>query len=230
MTTETNSPRAQEAAAWEACHLAAVDVLTRASRLTVTDGAGRVRRRDLAEFAAHVLVSVAANLGSVDELLAGRTGSWEADLVRQLVTSTVGTDAAALLPYAVEPVVLTLDVTALVESEGPDGLLPCWLVVEAVGHDAATRDAVTEAYRRDYTDYGNRFTEAVAGEAARLGIGHLVTVQVLTDPDASTDVADSHACAGGVLAGYLWRAGLVATGFPQVSLPIDVDRVRVQVS
>lgn len=40
---------------------------------------------DFAEIACHVLTAVAANVGSVEDLLAGRPGSWEADLVRQIV-------------------------------------------------------------------------------------------------------------------------------------------------
>jgi fructose-1-phosphate kinase PfkB-like protein len=39
---------------------------------------------------AAVLSSVAADLGSSDALTAGRPGSWEADLVQQLVKGTVG--------------------------------------------------------------------------------------------------------------------------------------------
>lgn len=45
---------------------------------------------DFADFAAQALSAVAANLGSSDALLAGRPGSWEADLVARLVKGTVG--------------------------------------------------------------------------------------------------------------------------------------------
>jgi fructose-1-phosphate kinase PfkB-like protein len=45
---------------------------------------------DFGGWLAVVLASVAAELGSSDALTAGRPGSWEADLVQQLVKGTVG--------------------------------------------------------------------------------------------------------------------------------------------
>lgn len=45
---------------------------------------------DFGGWLAAVLASVAADLGSSDALTAGRPGSWEADLVLQLVKGTVG--------------------------------------------------------------------------------------------------------------------------------------------
>ena len=43
---------------------------------------------DFAAAAASVLAAVAANVGGVETLLAGRPGSWESDLIRQLVDGT----------------------------------------------------------------------------------------------------------------------------------------------
>ena len=51
---------------------------------------------------------MAANLGDVDTLLAGRSGSWEADHVRQTVHSTAPEDE--LLTWRTEQVCLHLDV------------------------------------------------------------------------------------------------------------------------
>jgi hypothetical protein len=56
-----------------------------------------------------VITAVAANLGGVEELLAARPGSWEADRVRQIVYRTVGEDEQLLLRYRTEPIVLRLD-------------------------------------------------------------------------------------------------------------------------
>lgn len=63
---------------------------------TLTDLARQTRLRggaqepvDFAGEAASVLAGVAANIGGVEELLAGRPGSWEADLIRQLITGSV---------------------------------------------------------------------------------------------------------------------------------------------
>jgi hypothetical protein len=62
--------------------------------------------RDEPEFGrwlASILASVAAELGSTFALTAGRPGSWEADLVQQLVKGTVGCDDDYLNTYK-EPV------------------------------------------------------------------------------------------------------------------------------
>jgi hypothetical protein len=45
---------------------------------------------DVAGWLADVLARAAARLGSSEALLSGRPGSWEADLVRQLLQGTVG--------------------------------------------------------------------------------------------------------------------------------------------
>lgn len=47
---------------------------------------------DFAGWLADVLAQVAGQLGSSDALIEGRPGSWEADLVDQLVKGTVGYD------------------------------------------------------------------------------------------------------------------------------------------
>ncbi|MGH2857539.1 MAG: hypothetical protein ACRDMJ_08635 [Solirubrobacteraceae bacterium] len=54
---------------------------------------------DFGGWLADVLATVAAGLGSTDALTAGRPGSWEADLVRQLVKGTVGWDDDCLADY-----------------------------------------------------------------------------------------------------------------------------------
>ena len=58
---------------------------------------------DFAGWLASVLASVAAELGSTSSLTAGRPGSWEADLVQQLVKGTVGWDDDYLDTYK-EPI------------------------------------------------------------------------------------------------------------------------------
>jgi hypothetical protein len=54
---------------------------------------------DFAGWLAAVLASVAADLGSSYAITAGRPGSWEADLVQQLVKGTVGWDDECLVDY-----------------------------------------------------------------------------------------------------------------------------------
>ncbi|WP_018807372.1 hypothetical protein [Salinispora arenicola] len=68
----------------------AIKVLTSLARQTRPRGRGTPAETiDFAHLVAHVLTSVAANLGSVETLLAARPDSWEADLVRRLVEGTV---------------------------------------------------------------------------------------------------------------------------------------------
>ncbi len=54
---------------------------------------------DFGGWLAGVLASVSADLGSTFALTAGRPGSWEADLVQQLVKGTVGYDDDYLAEY-----------------------------------------------------------------------------------------------------------------------------------
>jgi hypothetical protein len=54
---------------------------------------------DFAGWLAAVLAQVASELGSSDAIIAGRPGSWEADLVQQLIKGTVGYDDELLSDY-----------------------------------------------------------------------------------------------------------------------------------
>lgn len=90
----------------------AVQVMTEAARLTWsrTDGDGRsiTSPGDWAEFVTLTLAGAAANVGGIEVALGGRPGSWEADYVRSLLTSTVGHDEAQLLEHRTEPVAVDL--------------------------------------------------------------------------------------------------------------------------
>jgi transcriptional regulator with XRE-family HTH domain len=63
---------------------------------------------DWAEFVTHALAGAAANIGSTEQILAGRPGSWEAHHVRETLQSTVGVDDEYLLGHRTEPVVIDL--------------------------------------------------------------------------------------------------------------------------
>ncbi len=86
---------------------AAIAALTGVGRGTRTIGAGTPHEHtepvDFAELACHVLTAVAANVGSVEDLLAGRPGSWEADYVRRIVHGTAGGRPDDLDPWRTEP-------------------------------------------------------------------------------------------------------------------------------
>ena len=68
---------------------------------------------DWAEFVTQALAGAAANIGSTEQILAGRPGSWEAERVRQTLQSTVGADDEYLLQHRTEPVVIDLWVDSI---------------------------------------------------------------------------------------------------------------------
>ncbi len=60
-------------------------------------------QHDFSGWLAQILATAAAELGSTAALTAGRPGSWEANLVQQLVRGTVGWDDDYLADHAKEP-------------------------------------------------------------------------------------------------------------------------------
>lgn len=106
----------------------AISVLTEAARLKPAsphrpahDSHGNATepdRIDWAEFVTHALAGAAANIGGVDAVLAGRPGSWEADGIRDLITSTVGHDEQDLLAHRTEPVLVQVFVSEILNDLG----------------------------------------------------------------------------------------------------------------
>ena len=89
-----------------------VDVLTAAVRLDHPQHGAT----DFADFLASALGAVAANVGSTGRITAGRPGSWEADLLAQLVNGTIGWDLNPqdLAQWRTVPVLVRLNVAQLV--------------------------------------------------------------------------------------------------------------------
>lgn len=114
MAAPDHRSQPNHATAYEQLLNDAVTVLTAAARLTWTghrqDGTAPSRPCDWAEFVSLALAGAAANIGSIDSVLAGRPGSWEADAVRTLLTATVGHDEQQLLAHRTEPVVVNINV------------------------------------------------------------------------------------------------------------------------
>lgn len=100
----------------------AVRVMTEAARLTWSsddpDGGTVTRPADWAEFVAQTLAGAAANVGGIEQALAGRPGSWEADYVRNLLSSTVGHDEDQLLEHRTEPLVVEVIVDEILVDLG----------------------------------------------------------------------------------------------------------------
>jgi transcriptional regulator with XRE-family HTH domain len=67
---------------------------------------------DWAEFVTLALAGATANVGGIEQILAGRPGSWEAERVRQTLQSTVADDQD-LLRHRTEPVVVDLWVESI---------------------------------------------------------------------------------------------------------------------
>jgi len=218
-TPDPTTPGATSAfqQSWADLHAQTVRVLTAACRLrfprTHSDGTtaapGPV---DFADFLASVLAGVAANVGSIDRLTAGRPEAWEADLVHQLVAGTVGYDETWLYEHRTEPVVVPLNVPALAwdlpgfpdhdealeaalqpfyaaTDPTPDGQSAEWTDEQWDALEAAreaTETAVLDTYARLYRDYADAFTTAVQTAAAQLpalaAAGIPVAVQAVHDP------------------------------------------------
>jgi hypothetical protein len=90
---------------------------TKARAVAALDDARRAGF-DMGEFICHVVTAAAANAGGAEELLSVRTGSWEAEYVRQIVLSTAGEDLADLLRHRTEPVRVYLPIRYLAEDLG----------------------------------------------------------------------------------------------------------------
>src|SRR4051794_41721744 len=120
-TTETTGTRT-----WDELLAAAVCVLTEAARLRRPSVAGTEQEStvpaDFAEFVTLAVAGAAANVGGIDAVLAGRSGSWEAGYVRDLLVSTVGWDEEYLWEHRTEPLVIRIDVDAILSELGVAGL------------------------------------------------------------------------------------------------------------
>lgn len=117
----------------------AVRVLTSAARLSCTIQAGDAtheRLADVAEFVSLTVAGAAANVGSIEQLLAGRPGSWEADHVRNLLVSTVGADEGYLLEHRTEPITVVVNVDDLMNDLG------VWELYEEAEQELSRREDV----------------------------------------------------------------------------------------
>lgn len=159
----------------------AIVALTTAARATWTMD-DRTERYDFGEIACRVLAAVAANLGGIDALLAGRPGSWEADHVRQMLYSTVGYDEEYLMEHRTEPVRLVLDpedvfydfgLYVMHDDEANTAAEETFdeTKTEAeLNRAEAVSDAIEQLYQDDLTAYVAAYTDTVKQAAVELGI------------------------------------------------------------
>ena len=114
-------------------------VLTEAARRTTTRGRGTSSEQqdqaDFAEFLTPALAGTAANLGGIEPLLAGRSGSWEADYVATLLVATVGYDEQYLDEHRTEPLVIRVHVDDILNELG------FWTLYDEAHDELTRRDA-----------------------------------------------------------------------------------------
>lgn len=106
-----------EEAVWvltDAARIPQPRVERRADGSWVLDASGRFDQMDWAEFVTQVLAGAAANFGGVEAILRGRSRSWAAAGVRQLLNSKVGHDESGLFAHRTWPVATTLYVNELI--------------------------------------------------------------------------------------------------------------------
>jgi hypothetical protein len=166
-----------------------IEVLTALARQTRVRGAGTPAKKtepvDFADLAAHVLTSVAANLGSVETLLTGRPGSWEADLVRRLVDGTAGADGE-LIRWRTEPVRLQLDTVDTLNDFGIADLCD-----EEAGkaNERAGDHSLTDAQREEANELTEEIQSLWEQDEAAYAAAYLTTAQrYLTERGATCGV------------------------------------------
>jgi hypothetical protein len=164
----------------------AIEALTELASRTGDDG---YIAHDFGETVCDIVSTVAANVGSLDTLLQGRPGSWEADLVRQMVESTIPEED--LLTYRTEPIRLMLNIEDrwfdlglqslyLDDLDAIDALKPA----DTGDEDEPTsldleENAIYDLYEADRTAYVAAWTEEVRKIAAERGITVPVEVTVV---------------------------------------------------
>jgi hypothetical protein len=240
----------------------AVRVLTEAARHVVTwrDGDGREHhdRVDFAEFVTHAVTGAAANIGGVEEILARRPGSWEADHVRQLLQSTVGYYEEYLIEHRTEPLTVVVAVDNLLSELGFRDLFdeahleldrreeqilvdsdePFVVIEELPDEQQAAfaelrqlRDALDALRKRDWADYGQAFEANVLAAASELLPGLLVPVEVEVHLDwQADDTSDESPCGP---AYRLWerafeRTPLPGSGMSLNDYPLDADIAQIE--
>jgi hypothetical protein len=189
----------------------AVRVLTEAARRTITrrdpDGGEQQEQADFADFLAVALAGTAANLGSIEALLAGRPGSWEADYVRQLLVATVGEDQRFLFEHRTDPLVIRVHADDILSDLGywalydeavdeldrrDDAICARHDTDECVeDYDAddqaaieeieQLRDAVDRQWQQDCAGYGQAFADQARRAATELFPTLTVPVEVIVE-------------------------------------------------
>jgi len=175
---------------YEALRSEAIRVLSKAAQMSRSDD----RPTDFADFLAQVVTAVAANVGGVEALLAGRPGSWEADHVRQIVAGTAPEDE--VWRWRTEPVRLHLDVAGTFDDFGLDDMALEELHAAAkrtldesltdAEHERAHRlvEAIGRLREQDMNAYAQAYAATARQALTERGIE--IDVEVIRTPDYET--------------------------------------------
>lgn len=154
-------------------------------------------RVDAAEVICRVVTAVAANVGGVDVLLAGRPGSWEADHVRRIVTSTTGDDLSLLAQHRTEPVLVPVDVEELLYEVAGDAIESAHAELDEAGHGVSEaeldaleeeREVIEHIWDDDIATCTTALTEALCAAAVEVGVPEEVPVALV---GVGTEVVDA---------------------------------------
>jgi hypothetical protein len=212
----------------------AVRTLTEAARST----------GDFAEFVTLAVAGAAANIGGIEQALAGRPGSWEAHYVRGMLTSTVGHDEQYLHKHRTEPLVVRVHVDDILHDlslwtlydEAHDGLNRRENAIcarhdtdepiedydpddqAALGELEQLRNRLDRQRKADWATYGHAFRNNVHRAAAELFPTLPVPVEVIVELDWQNDLGPASDDWDGP-AWRVWEAARLATPLPGSGIP-----------
>jgi hypothetical protein len=213
---------------------------------------------DFAEFVTLAVAGAAANVGGIEQALAGRPGSWEAHYVREMLTSTVGYDQQYLHEHRTEPLVVRVHVDDVLHDLG------LWALYDAANdelnrrenaicarhdidepiedydpNDYAALDELEQLRNRldrqqkaEWATYGNAFRDNVHRAAAELFPTLPVPVEAIVEQDWQNDLGP----AGDDWDGPAWRVWdaarldtpLPGSGIPPRDYPVGADIAQVE--
>ena len=195
---------------------------------------------DFAEFVSLAVAGAAANAGGIEEVLAGRPGSWEADHVRQVLCSTVGPDEQHLWAHRTEPVLVRVHVDDVLCHLGyadlydldtdeelrrreqhirPDDQQGPVTVEEEAAFDrlSALAGRVDRLREQEWAGYGRAFAENAHRAAAVLLPGLPVPVRVVVELGWQNNLGSGADRSGP--AHLLWQHAVGRTPLPGSGIP-----------
>jgi hypothetical protein len=219
----------------------AVRVLTEAARRTITwrdhDGREYQLQADFAEFVTQAIAGAAANMGSIEAVLAGRPESWEANYVRRMLHSTVGYDEQYLHEHRTEPLIVRVNVDDILNDLGFSTLYDEAHKEISRREDAIRarhgsydkdqaaldeldrlHDALDALRARDYAAYGDAFRANVQAASDELFPDLPVPVEVIVELDWQDDLGPTYEWDGA--AWRLWETARQNTVLPGSGIPL----------